>query len=146
MLAHKKILVGLDGSAASFAALGEAIELARQWGAELHSVSIIEIGNHSGAILPMSDEREWSDSPYGAHIRQAIEAARERGVSLQPHAIVGHEVKAISQFLADRDFDLLVIGDRGHTRLAPGVIGGTCFGLTQNAPCSVLVVKVRRRA
>lgn len=109
-------------------------------GVELHSISIIEIGRHSGALLPMSDEREWADSPFAEVIRRAQAEARKAGIELHPHVAVGHEVKWISEFAGEQGFDMLVVGFAGHSEL-DGAMGGTCYGLVQHAPCAVLVAK-----
>lgn len=136
-----RILVALDGSEGSRRALRGAIDLARRLGAELHSASIEEIARHEGAVLPMSDEREWGDTSFAPVVRRAQEVARQAGVNLQPHVIIGHEVKAVVQFVAAGRFDLLVVGFVGQTACSPYVMGGTAFGLIQHAPCPVLVVK-----
>jgi len=136
-----RILIALDGSECSLRALRWGIEVAPRLGAELHSVSIEEIDRHDGAILPMSDEREWRDSLFSETIRRAQDMAQKAGIELRPHVIIGHEVKAIAQFVECGRFDLLVVGFHGHTAYAPNAMGGTCFGLTQHASCPVLVVK-----
>lgn len=136
-----RILVALDGSEVAFRALRCALSLAQRLGAELHSASIEEIARHEGAVLPMSDEGEWGDSAFAPAIRTAREGARQAGISLHPHVIIGHEVKAIVQFIQSSRFDLLVVGFVGRTAYSPDVMGGTAFGLIQHAPCPVLVVK-----
>lgn len=139
-----KILVALDGSAGAWNALIFGIRLAAGRGApgtaELHSISIIEIGRHSGALLPMSDEREWADTPFADVIRRAQAEAKNAAIDLRPHVAVGHEVKWISEFAGEQGFDVLVVGFAGHSEL-DGAMGGTCYGLVQHAPCAVLVVK-----
>ncbi len=136
-----RILVALDGSDGSFKALRRAIDLAQRVGAELHSVSIEEISRHDGAVLPMDDECEWGDSVFAPAIRTAQDNARQAGTTLHPHVIIGHEVKAVVQFIESSRFDLLVAGFVGQTAYSLHVMGGTAFGLVQHAPCPVLVVK-----
>jgi len=136
-----RILTALDGSEGAVRALRVAIDVAQKWGAELHSVSIEEIARHDGAVLPVSDESEWGDSTFAPAIRAAQENARKAGISLQPHVIIGHEVKAVVQFIESSRFDLLVVGFVGQTAYSRHVMGGTAFGLVQHAPCPVLVVK-----
>jgi nucleotide-binding universal stress UspA family protein len=55
-MVHKKILHGLDGSKGSFNALEEAIELAKRYGAELHTVSVEEDA-YLRAIIHLVGER-----------------------------------------------------------------------------------------
>ncbi len=138
---YQKILVGLDGSAGSFRALRAAIAIARACGAALHSLSVDEIPQHAGAVLPMDNEHEWGDTPFAPDIRRALRQCDEAGIALYPHVVIGHEVKATAQFIEAGGFDLLVIGFVGRSDLSEQSMGGSCFGLTQHAPCSVLVVK-----
>jgi len=62
-------------------------------------------------------------------------------VELQPHVIVGHEVKTILEYIKHHEFDLLAIGFMGHSAIYDRVMGSTCQSLIRLAPCSVLVVK-----
>jgi len=55
--------------------------------------------------------------------------------------LVGHEVETIINFCKEGDYDLLVIGFMGHSRIFERVWGSTSQNLTRLAPCSVLVVK-----
>ena len=137
----QRVLVGLDGSPASLRALDWAIRWSGQTEAELHSLSIEEIGNHAGAVLPMDDEKEWSESRYAGIIRRAQDLAAASGMALHPHVAIGHEVKALVQFCRDQQFDLLVIGRNGYSAMSDEHMGGTCFGLVQHAPCPVVVVR-----
>jgi len=138
---HRKILHGLDGSAGSFRALQEAIELSEQLGAELHTISVEEIPHYPGSIGEVIEEKAVANGKFGDAIARAREMAGEAGVELHSHVIVGHEVKAIVEFADHHGFDLLVIGFLGHSALYNRIMGGTCQSLVRLAPCSILVVK-----
>jgi nucleotide-binding universal stress UspA family protein len=136
-----KILHGLDGSEGSFAALAEALDLAKQYGAELHTISVSEVPQYGGTIGEIIEEKEAHNGYYGEAIRRAQAMAQAAGVELRSHAMVGHEVKTIVEFIKAHDFDLLVVGFMGHSALYERVMGSTCQNLVRLAPCSVLVVK-----
>jgi nucleotide-binding universal stress UspA family protein len=53
----------------------------------------------------------------------------------------GHEVETIINFCRDGNFDLLVIGFMGHSRIFERIWGSTSQTLTRLSPCSVLVAK-----
>lgn len=73
--------------------------------------------------------------------KEAEQTALAHGLRLTSHVVPGHEVGTIVQFVKDRDFDLLVIGFMGHSRVFERIWGGTSQNLTRLSPCSVLVVK-----
>jgi len=138
---HWKILHGLDGSEGSFIALVEAVQLAKRYNAELHSISVEEVPQYPGAIGEVVEEKFVANGKFGDAIEKAKQIAKKGSVELHSHVIVGHEVKTIIEFTKKSDFDLLVIGFMGHSALYDRVMGSTCQSLVRLAPCSVLVVK-----
>jgi len=140
-MVHEKILHGLDGSKGAFKALEEAIELAKRYGAELHTVSVEEVPHYPGTVGEVVEAKEAANGKYGKAMQQAREMAQKVGVELHCHVFTGHEVKTIVEFAKEKGFDLLVIGFMGHSALYDRVMGSTCHGLVRLAPCSLLVVK-----
>ena len=138
---HKKILHGHDGSEGAFKALTEAIDLAKRYGAELHTISVEEIPRYAGAIGEVVEEKEAANGKFRDAITRAKEMARLEGIDPRSHVVVGHEVKTIVEFITEHGFDLLVIGFMGHSALYDRVMGSTCQSLVRLAPCSVLVVR-----
>ncbi|HEC99408.1 MAG TPA: universal stress protein [Proteobacteria bacterium] len=138
---HKKILHGLDGSESAYKALREAIDLSKRYGAELHTISVEEMPRYPGTISEVVEEKVTANAVYGEVIARAREMAKQEGVDLHSHVVVGHEVRTILEFIKQQEVDLLVIGFMGHSALYERVMGGTCQGLVRLAPCSVLVVK-----
>jgi len=138
---HKKILHGLDGSRGSLRALDEALELARLYNAELHTLSVEEVPHYPETIGEFLEEKAVVDGRYQEAIEKARAMAAAKGVAIRSHVLVGHEVKTFVEFIKQQGFDLLVIGFMGHSALYDRVMGTTCQGLVRLAPCAVLVVK-----
>jgi nucleotide-binding universal stress UspA family protein len=141
MRMYKKILHGIDGSESSFRALDEAIQLAKLYGAELHTVFVEEVPQYAGTIAEVIEEKKTASLQYGGMMIKARLMAGEEGVPIHVKALVGHEVKAIVEMVRQKGFDLLVIGFMGQSALYDRVMGSTCSSLVRLAPCSVLVVK-----
>lgn len=138
----RKILVAIDGSDGANKALGVAIDVAKHYGAELHSISIEEHLPHYAATVGEVVEAKQEAVEYFRRVVQAAEqTAKAAGLGLTTHVMPGHEVEAIVRFVKDGGHDLLVIGFMGHSRLYERIWGGTSQNLTRLAPCSVLVVK-----
>jgi len=140
-MAYGKILLGLDGSKGSFKALEEAVALAKAFGAELHTISVEEVPHYAGTVGEVVETKDLADHKFHEAIVQARATAHREGIEVQPHVIVGHEVKTILEFIKARGFDLLVIGFMGHSAVYERVMGSTGQSLVRLAPCTVMVVK-----
>jgi len=137
----KKILHANDGSESAFHALSLAIALAEQNQSELHMVCVEELPNLPEFIADVRDAKEAADRRYSAVLRRASDAARERGLELRTHVLVGHAVRDIVKLAAELEVELLVIGAAGHSELYERFIGSRADRITQLAQCPVLVVK-----
>jgi nucleotide-binding universal stress UspA family protein len=137
----KKILHATDGSANAFKALGIAVDIAAQYGAELHVILVEEIEPRSGMIEEVQQEKERADRLLHRHEKHVETIAAARHVVPQMHAYAGHPVRTIAAFAKHNAFDLLVIGATGHSDFYETLLGSRADRLMHLAPCSVLVVK-----
>jgi len=138
----EKLLVAHDGSDGAQRAFDVAVELASQLKAELHMISVEEnIPRYAETMVEVDEEKDAEDSYFGQLAAQAKRRAALHGVAVKTSIVAGHEVKSIVDFAAGGEFDLLVIGYHGHSRVYAHLWGGTSQNLTRMAHCSVLVVK-----
>lgn len=138
----KKILVANDGSAGAKRALQVAIDLAKKYNAELHSISVEKGMPHYAATIGEMDEFKREANEYFKKINdEAIEEARKEGTKLHTKVLAGHEVETIVHYAKDGKFDLLVIGFMGHSKIFGRVWGSTSQNIAKLAPCTVVVVK-----
>jgi nucleotide-binding universal stress UspA family protein len=138
---HNKILLAQDGSEGAFKALAEAIDLAKHYDAQLHTVSVEEIPHYAETVGEVIEEQDWEEHRFKEAIQRSRQSAEEAGIAIHPHILIGHEVKTIVEFIKGHGFDLLVVGFMGHSAIYDRVMGSTCQSLVRLAPCSVLVVK-----
>lgn len=138
----KKILIANDGSAGAMLALKVAIDLARKYNAELHSISVEEGVPHYAATIGEVEEYKREANGFFKKINnKAYETAKKEGVELRTKVMAGHEVETIVNYAKEGEFDLLVIGFMGHSKIFGRVWGSTSQNLTKLAPCTVIVVK-----
>lgn len=138
----KKILIANDGSAGAKLALKVAIDLAKRYDAELHSISVEEGVPHYAATIGEVEEFKREANEYFGRINdEAMETARKEGVDLKTKVLAGHEVETIVNYARDGEFDLLVIGFMGHSKIFGRVWGSTSQNITKLTPCTVIVVK-----
>lgn len=150
------IVVGIDGSAGSEAALRFALDEARLRGATLRVVHAY--------VLPLSDvapdpfllefpsvpgpELEAIAADLDAGARSLIDAALDRvlggaeaGVALERVAVEGSPSASLIDQAAGAD--LLVVGSRGHGRVHGLLLGSVSQQCVSHAPCPVAIVPNR---
>jgi len=139
---YKKILVANDGSEHAKKALQAAIWLAKCLGAELHSISVEEdLPKYVATVGEIEEVKRRKDAYFAQIVAESKELAKKQGVELHAHIIAGHEVETIVNFCREGQFDLLVIGFMGHSKVFGRVWGSTSQNLAKLAPCAVLIVK-----
>jgi nucleotide-binding universal stress UspA family protein len=144
------IVVGLDGSEASRAALTWALDEAKVRGSILRAV-------HAWMIPAMgSGEAPWALIPPGSYVdvsgeeiekaahdaleRELAEAGPDAGVTVERHVEEGPAAEVIVD--ASKDADLIVVGTRGRGAIATLVLGSTSQAVIHNAGRPVVVVPV----
>jgi nucleotide-binding universal stress UspA family protein len=136
-----KILCANDGSEPAFKALSLAIAIARQNNSELHMASVEEIDYMPEFINEVREETGTAARRFHAVLQRARALAKDGGVEIHTHVLVGHPVRDIVRLAADLQMDLLVVGATGHSAVYEHPIGSRASRLVQLAPCLVLVVK-----
>lgn len=125
---YKTIVVALDESEGSVAALPYAVNLARR------DASALVVAHARTHALETSQE---------AMLTQTVEGLRSGGIDARLE-IQTSLVEKVANFLSDVatevDADLIVIAGRGRSALAGAVLGSVTQRLLHVAPCPVLVV------
>ncbi|MEU8322503.1 universal stress protein [Nonomuraea sp. NPDC048881] len=136
-----RIMVGVDGSAPSDAALGWAADDAARTGAELHIVHALDRQPYSVGRFP--DFGQWNNLLLAASrvLERAEAAVRARQPSVPVHAeIVEGTPAAVLQDQARRA-DELVIGNRGLGGFAGALLGSVTTQVAGQVRCPVVVVR-----
>ncbi|NIP62366.1 MAG: universal stress protein [Nitrosopumilaceae archaeon] len=136
----RKILVPLDGSKNSMRGLDEAISIAKKCNASI-------TGLHTIPIYP----RNLADAimPYQIHMKKEAEdfmiKAKKRagrdGIRLTKKIIYGSPINEITDLAKNKNFDMIVIGSRGHTGMKEVFLGSVANGVVHRSKVPVLVVK-----
>jgi nucleotide-binding universal stress UspA family protein len=138
----QKILVAIEGSPGSDKALDLAIEIALRHEAQLHSICVEEgLPYYSATIGEFEEVKRQKDAFFQKVITDAKDRARRKGIILRTNLLPGHAVETIVNLITEYQYDLLVIGFMGHSRIFERVWGSTSQTLARLAPCSVLVAK-----
>jgi nucleotide-binding universal stress UspA family protein len=133
-----RIVVGIDGSAASNDALRWAARQAELTGSPLEVIMTWEWPASLGWSVPIPDGYD-PETEVRQILDGAVEAAlAERpGVKADRKVVNGHPATVLVD--ATKGADLLVIGSRGHGEFVGMLLGSVSEFCTTNAHCPVLV-------
>jgi nucleotide-binding universal stress UspA family protein len=144
------VLVGVDDSAASHAALAFAIDEARLRGAKvvaLHAWTFVPAApvGEPGMVAMLADdlpteldaERQAAQARLDAAIGRVPPGAPP--VELEARLVEGDAGDALVSEGAEAD--LIVVGSRGRGGLASAILGSTSQHVVRHARCPVIVVK-----
>lgn len=144
-----RVVVGVDGSAASAEALEWALDEA-----EAHAVPLAVVT----AVIPVPTLATWPvDALYGSVTDADLDAARKaaadmvaeleqrRGrtarVEVEVTAVPGQPAHVLCR--AGRDARVLVVGSRGAGGFSRLMLGSVSTAVVHHAPCPVVVIRPR---
>ncbi len=140
MANEKKIVVGIDGSAPSVAALDWALGQAELTGATVEAITAWEYPSfyswEGGAVPP----REFEGAATVTVENAVDDAVDRRGSSAPVHTrvIQGHSATVLLEVSADAD--LLVVGSRGHGAFVGALLGSVSQKCVHHSRCPVVLV------
>lgn len=137
-----RIVVGVDGSDASAAALEWAAEEARLRDAQLH---VITSFGPSGSLALAGDGIAWSPEIFDqlqAHARDVQDRALARLAEPLPNVeqevAMGTPTSVLLR--AAQNADMLVVGSRGMGGFKGLLLGSVSHACVTHAPCPVVVI------
>jgi nucleotide-binding universal stress UspA family protein len=139
-----KLLVPTDFGTGSNAALEEAIELAKAFGAEvfvLHAYEIPIVGFPDGTLVATADLTSRILEGAREGLDRLIRANDGRGVTM--HAVIkqGEAWRAIDEAIAEHGIDLVVMSTHGRHGLPRALLGSVAEKVVRTATCPVLTVR-----
>lgn len=145
-----RIVVGVDGSGGSAAALRWASDLARAEAAELVVVHVVEPASYdTGSLgLPRAvlNEADWRQAIHDELEGTWCAPLIDGGVRHRTRVEQGHAGPRLVAVAGEEHADLVVTGRRGLTGLAELLQGSVSTFVTHHAPCPVAVVPAERQA
>lgn len=135
----RKILVGLEGSDASWRAFRHALDLAKQDRAELWSLCVEELPRMPATIDEYQDEDARELAIFELIEAEARAVAIVEGIELHTGTARGRPGERLAEFAARGAFDLIVAGHRGRHSPLHRLAGTTAEYLVDHAPCPVLI-------
>jgi nucleotide-binding universal stress UspA family protein len=144
-MAFNKILVPVDFSKCSGAALDYALELAKALGASLEVIHAFEIPAFvpPQAVIALGEV----EATLAQHAEREARVTfskflSDRGIGDIPNQVLlGPPALSVLERLERGDIDMVVMGTHGRTGLTRWVMGSTAEKVVRGAPCPVLTVR-----
>jgi nucleotide-binding universal stress UspA family protein len=135
---YRNILVAVDGSDHSRAALEHAIELARDQNARLTLITVIP---HIAAVAVASSAQimPLQEACFLETLDEAV-AAVPQDLGVVRILARGRPSREIAERVAQGDFDLIVMGTHGRGRVGEVVLGSVSREVLHRARTPVLLV------
>jgi nucleotide-binding universal stress UspA family protein len=139
--ADERIVVGVDGSEASRAALRWAVRQADLTGATVVAVTaweypVFSVGN---VLLPPNDPESIATRVLAETVADTVP---ESSVEVRERIVGNHPAQALID--AAQGAQLLVVGSRGHGTFSAALLGSVALSCIHHAPCPVVVVPAPR--
>ena len=136
----RRIVVGVDGSACSIAALDWALRQAELTGAVVEALTTWEWPNTYGVALVVPEGYD-PEADARTVLEDSLTEAREShpGTVIRPIVVHSHPAPALVE--ASRGADLVVVGSRGHGEFTGMLLGSVSEHCVSNAHCPVLVLR-----
>ncbi|MFJ6619138.1 universal stress protein [Kitasatospora sp. NPDC091335] len=136
---ERRIVVGIDGSEPSKAALRWAVGQAVLTGATVHAVAAWEYPSLYGWFAPMVDDgfERTARRTLSAEINEIL--GPDRPVEVRESLVLGHAAEVLLD--AAEDADLLVLGSRGRGTFARTLLGSVSTRCAVHGACPVVIIR-----
>jgi nucleotide-binding universal stress UspA family protein len=141
----KKVLVPTDFSDSARQALRYGLSFAKEYGAELvllHVVENLTVGYASDLFpVPMAEVFQEISGYAKTELAKLAAEAREKGVAVTELVAQGKPSAEIIRYAAENAVDMIVLGTHGKGMLDQALFGSTTERVVRRAPCPVLTVR-----
>lgn len=148
-----KILLAVDGSEWSDAAVEEIASRPWPQGSEVHIISVVHL-----PFAPSAETRSLPESYYSKLEKESLERAesainnarsrlqesdsqRETPLTVTSEVIIGHPEETIIEAAKSHNSDLVALGSHGYRGVRRFLLGSVSQAVASHAPCSVQIVR-----
>lgn len=143
MLPLKKLLVAFDGSPSSYKAFDYALEMSNLCQGASHEIHVLAVAQppEPADLVEMDAIIEAATEHYEELFKGLREKAVAAGDILTTEVLVGHPADQIVHYAAEKECDLILIGQRGKSKVEHWLLGSVSKRVAAHAHCTVTIVK-----
>lgn len=139
----KKIIVAFDGSEQSYKAFDFALDTAKTCPDAAVEIVVISVAQPPEPIdiVEMDAVIESATQHYEDLFKGLREKAKERNIEISTEVAVGHPADQIVRYAAENGSDMVVMGQRGKSKIESWLLGSVSKRVASYAACTVIIVK-----
>ncbi len=142
----RRVLVPVDLSERSIAALAHAQEIAAMYGAQLDVIHVVDPDlRHPSVYSELTGRQLETAFEIEAAVQETLksmtDSARKAGIDVQTHVCHGSPTRYIFEFAQTHDMDLIVMSSHGRTGAERLLVGSVTQKVMRATPCPIFVVK-----
>jgi len=146
-----RILVPIDFSAPSDAALEYARTVATRFGASLHLLHVAEdpyraLYSAEVYVPEVEGLRDEILADATSRLKNRLQSSDIRELNATAEAVIGTPAGSIVEYAGAHEIDLIVMGTHGRGGMSHLLMGSVAERVVRTAPCPVLTVRQARRA
>ncbi|MFD4656906.1 universal stress protein [Kitasatospora sp. NPDC058444] len=137
-----RVVVGVDGSPSSYAALRWAARHATLIGGVVDAIGAWEPPSHFGWSAPVVDttfDRELAERRFADELHTVL--GEDSRAEVRQTMVMGDPTEVLLD--ASRGAELLVVGSHGHGGFTRTLLGSVSMHCAQHADCPVVIVRAR---
>ncbi|SNR31609.1 universal stress protein [Halorubrum vacuolatum] len=138
---YNEILVPTDGSPASDAAIEHAVDLASRYDARIHALYVVDGAAYSTLEAGSEIVIEALQSEGEGATDRVRAMAEEAGVDCESTVTTGTAYRSITEYVAENEIDLVIMGTHGRTGLDRYLLGSVTERVVRTSPVPVLTVR-----
>ena len=145
-MSFENILVPIDGSETSHAAISKAIDFAKAFGSKITVVQVLTLDPYIAAeYITASQTNELIERAKG-FILESLENAKakfaENGVNVETRLLEGQMIhREITRTADEINADLIIIGSHGRTGLQKLFLGSVAQSVLTEGTTPVLIIR-----
>ena len=138
---YRKILLATDGSDSAEQAAGHAVALARQTGAALAVISVMDTRRAFGTGIYRGEASQVLRRDGERALAAVADLARAAGLDTETDLVEGSPAEAIVAQAERSDAALIIIGSHGQGALADVLLGSVSQAVLRRASVPVCIVR-----
>ena len=138
-----KILVAFDGSKQSYQAFDFALEMSRLCTGASPEITVLSVAQppEPANIVEVDAIIDSATQHYEELFKVLREKARKKNVEINTEVVAGHPADQIVKYASDKKSDLIIVGQRGKSKIANWLLGSVSKRIASYSPCTVTIVK-----
>ncbi|SFR41659.1 universal stress protein [Halogeometricum limi] len=138
---YERILVPTDGSQATDRAVEHAVDLAKQYGASIHALYVVDSGAYASLEAGADIVLEALEDEGKQAVDHIVEAAEREGVDVTASVQTGTAYQTILDYADEEDCDVVVMGTHGRSGLNRYLLGSVTEKVVRSSDVPVLTVR-----